>query len=48
MIIPAGDRFYQDLDVYEKTPDGLKKTSAGGVVFVPLIGDEGWENKIKR
>ena len=43
MIIPAGDRSYQDLEVYEKTPAGLKKTSAGGVVFVPLVGDEGWE-----
>ena len=43
MIIPAGDRFHQDLEVYEKTIEGLKKTSAGGVVFVPLIGDEGWE-----
>jgi Protein-L-isoaspartate carboxylmethyltransferase len=43
MIIPAGDRLHQDLEVYEKTTEGLKKTSAGGVVFVPLIGDEGWE-----
>jgi Protein-L-isoaspartate carboxylmethyltransferase len=43
MIIPAGDRSYQDLEVYEKTRSGLKKTSAGGVVFVPLVGDEGWE-----
>jgi protein-L-isoaspartate O-methyltransferase len=43
MIIPAGDRLHQDLEVYEKTTEGLNKTSAGGVVFVPLIGDEGWE-----
>jgi protein-L-isoaspartate(D-aspartate) O-methyltransferase len=42
MVVPAGDRSIQDLEVYEKTPEGLKKTSAGGVVFVPLIGDEGW------
>jgi protein-L-isoaspartate(D-aspartate) O-methyltransferase len=42
MVIPAGDKASQDLEVYEKTSDGLKKTSAGGVVFVPLIGDEGW------
>lgn len=44
MVVPAGNKFHQDLEVYEKIPGGgLKKASAGGVVFVPLIGDEGWE-----
>jgi protein-L-isoaspartate(D-aspartate) O-methyltransferase len=42
MVVPAGDKHYQELEIYENTPDGLIKNSAGGVVFVPLIGKEGW------
>jgi protein-L-isoaspartate(D-aspartate) O-methyltransferase len=42
MIVPAGDKQYQELEIYEKKPEGLKKTSAGGVLFVPLVGKEGW------
>jgi protein-L-isoaspartate(D-aspartate) O-methyltransferase len=44
MIIPAGDKQYQELEIYEKNDTGLKKTSAGNVVFVPLVGQEGWGN----
>ncbi len=43
MVVPVGDKQYQELQRFEKTESGLKKTSAGGVVFVPLIGQEGWE-----
>ena len=43
MVIPRGDKACQELEVYEKDADGLKKTSVGGVAFVPLIGKEGWE-----
>jgi len=43
MLIPAGDKRRQELTLYEKTENGLKTNSAGGVVFVPLIGQEGWE-----
>jgi len=42
MIIPSGDRNRQDLGIYEKTASGMKTNIAGGVVFVPLIGQEGW------
>jgi protein-L-isoaspartate(D-aspartate) O-methyltransferase len=42
MVIPRGDKQYQELEVYEKTAEGLKTTSVGGVAFVPLIGKEGW------
>jgi protein-L-isoaspartate(D-aspartate) O-methyltransferase len=42
MVVPAGDKQYQELEIYEKTAENLTKTSAGGVVFVPLIGKEGW------
>ncbi|MDR3013327.1 MAG: protein-L-isoaspartate(D-aspartate) O-methyltransferase [Chitinispirillales bacterium] len=43
MVIPVGDSSVQDLMVYEKKEDGLKiKYMAGKVVFVPLIGQQGW------
>jgi protein-L-isoaspartate(D-aspartate) O-methyltransferase len=43
LILPTGDKHYQELEIYEKKPDGINKTTAGGVVFVPLIGKEGWK-----
>jgi protein-L-isoaspartate(D-aspartate) O-methyltransferase len=42
MVIPRGDKQYQELEVYEKNADGLRVKSVGGVAFVPLIGKEGW------
>jgi protein-L-isoaspartate(D-aspartate) O-methyltransferase len=42
MVIPTGEKQNQNLEIYEKTSAGLEKKSAGGVVFVPLIGKEGW------
>ncbi len=42
MVVPAGEKQYQELEIYENNAEGLQKTSAGGVVFVPLIGKEGW------
>jgi protein-L-isoaspartate(D-aspartate) O-methyltransferase len=43
MVIPTGDRAHQELNVYIKTAEGLQKRSAGDVVFVPLVGEHGWE-----
>lgn len=43
MIIPAGERKEQELMVYTKTEEGLVAQSAGKVVFVPLIGEHGWQ-----
>jgi len=43
MVIPTGDRIHQELNVYIKTNSGLERRSAGDVVFVPLIGEHGWE-----
>ncbi len=48
MIIPAGDRSVQDLELYEKRPDGVRKSLAGSVVFVPLIGEKGWSDPDKK
>ncbi|HAJ78661.1 MAG TPA: protein-L-isoaspartate O-methyltransferase [Fibrobacteres bacterium] len=43
MIVPTGDKNHQELEIYEKVENGLQKKSMGGVVFVPLIGQEGWK-----
>lgn len=48
MVIPAGDRCIQDLEVYEKRTDGIDKSKAGSVVFVPLIGEKGWIDQDKK
>lgn len=43
MIIPAGDKWVQELEIYHKKETGIEKSSAGDVVFVPLIGTSGWK-----
>ena len=43
MVIPVGDRLTQDLLLIERVPEGIKKTSLGGVRFVDLIGKWGWQ-----
>jgi len=44
MVVPVGDRSVQSLSIYDKTESGMKKTSVGDVIFVPLIGSSGgWE-----
>lgn len=43
MVIPRGDRASQQLEVYRKSGGTLTKEEAGQVVFVPLVGDQGWQ-----
>lgn len=44
MIIPVGERGFQDLLLISKKEDGIiEKKSLGGVVFVELKGKYGWE-----
>jgi protein-L-isoaspartate(D-aspartate) O-methyltransferase len=45
MLVPVGGRFFpQELVKVAKDPEGrVKKTSLGGVAFVPLIGKHGFE-----
>jgi protein-L-isoaspartate(D-aspartate) O-methyltransferase len=43
LIIPTGNRNFQQLVVITKTGDGYIHTNEGGCMFVPLIGDEGWQ-----
>ena len=45
MVIPIGDRFSQELIVYDKTEKGVERRSEGGVVFVPLLGKHGWQKE---
>ena len=42
MIIPLGDRTVQKLLVIDKKGTELVRSEIGDVVFVPLIGKEGW------
>jgi len=43
MVIPVGSRFSQRLEVWEKNEKGLSRSYHIPVVFVPLIGKDGWE-----
>ncbi len=42
MVIPVGDKYGQDLIVVARRGDDIETTKAGGCVFVPLKGREGW------
>ena len=46
MIIPTGNEENQDLVVYEKNGTEIKQYTAAKVVFVPLIGKQGWKESI--
>ncbi|MCK5051166.1 MAG: protein-L-isoaspartate(D-aspartate) O-methyltransferase [Candidatus Cloacimonetes bacterium] len=43
LIIPTGNRTFQQLVVITRTEEGYIHTNEGGCTFVPLIGDEGWQ-----
>ncbi len=43
IVIPIGRADEQELMIYERTKDGLREMSLGPVRFVPLIGQEGWQ-----
>ncbi len=44
LVIPVGPRYSQRLEVWERTGDKFDKSTSIPVVFVPLIGKEGWED----
>lgn len=44
LVIPVGPRYSQRLEVWERKGDQFKKSTNIPVVFVPLIGEEGWES----
>ena len=43
LVIPVGTRYSQVLYQVTKTPDGIREHMSTPCVFVPLIGQEGWE-----
>ena len=43
LVIPVGDRQYQQLVTLEKRAEGWLKEAVTGCVFVPLLGSQGWE-----
>jgi protein-L-isoaspartate(D-aspartate) O-methyltransferase len=44
LVAPVGDRDLQDLITIHKQAQTITRRSHGGVRFVPLIGEHGWEN----
>lgn len=44
LVIPVGSRFSQRLEVWDRSGEELKKKSNIPVVFVPLVGKNGWQN----
>ena len=45
LVAPVGGRDIQDLITLHKKGGAFSQESHGGVRFVPLIGQHGWENK---
>ncbi|MBI5491001.1 MAG: protein-L-isoaspartate(D-aspartate) O-methyltransferase [Deltaproteobacteria bacterium] len=43
LVLPVGTRSLQDMVVVRRTPHGLERETAGACVFVPLVGEQGWE-----
>ena len=43
MVIPVGSRYHQILEIWHKNKTGLTSKQMMAVVFVPLIGSEGWK-----
>jgi protein-L-isoaspartate(D-aspartate) O-methyltransferase len=42
MLIPVGERYYQDLIKVVRRKGGTTKENHGGCVFVPLVGEHGY------
>jgi protein-L-isoaspartate(D-aspartate) O-methyltransferase len=42
LVIPVGRRYSQRLEIWDKNKDGLTHSSNIPVVFVPLVGEDGW------
>lgn len=43
LVLPVGSRTSQHLEIWERMGDDFRKTEAIPVVFVPLVGEEGWQ-----
>lgn len=45
LVVPVGSRGLQELTVVRRTEDGFAHERAGGCVFVPLVGEQGWPER---
>jgi protein-L-isoaspartate(D-aspartate) O-methyltransferase len=45
LVVPTGGREVQTLEVCRRTEAGVQRSQMGAVVFVPLVGEFGWEGK---
>lgn len=43
IVIPIGNRISQRLETIKKDGDTIRRERGEGVIFVPLIGKEGWQ-----
>ncbi|MFQ5907777.1 MAG: protein-L-isoaspartate O-methyltransferase [Thermoplasmata archaeon] len=43
LLVPVGTRYFQDLVLGEKAGEELRTRNLGGVVFVPLVGEHGFD-----
>ncbi len=43
LVVPVGSKHSQQLEVWNREGESLKKSTSVAVVFVPLIGESGWE-----
>lgn len=43
LLIPLGDRGAQTLTLIERTPEGTRQTPLGAALFVPLVGEHGFD-----
>jgi len=44
MVIPVGSRYMQHLEIWQRKEDKFHKNAGISVVFVPLVGEEGWQD----
>jgi protein-L-isoaspartate(D-aspartate) O-methyltransferase len=45
LLIPAGDRNGQHLELYHRLSDRIERRVFEDVLFVPLVGKDGWESE---
>jgi protein-L-isoaspartate(D-aspartate) O-methyltransferase len=43
LLIPVGDRGAQTLTLIERGADGIRQTTLGAALFVPLVGEHGFD-----
>lgn len=48
MVIPVGDTYSHELKVVRKQRDIIKSKMVERCVFVPLIGEYGWDKNVKK